>query len=136
MNRDFESRNITDWHAKSTLLNTELAEAGIPFRFLEGDLEYAILKNASARIRSVMADSIEFEGRADNTFVKWIGSKGIDGECIGKPHKAPWIRARLAEILPFSQLSESVKMVLNDWIGGALSEVDRAALYTKAGITI
>lgn len=137
LKQKLQDGDIASWRAQSLKCNEELAAQQNPFRFMEGDLEYAILKDVSTASLRKIADAIGFsEKLTKDGVIKWTGSKGIDGKCSNNPNKAPWMRLKIAELIEFPEISDTIKSIIDFWIAGVMNDKERKALYSKANLSI
>lgn len=106
------------WATQIINLDQKCREMGFPLRLLPVDLESAALQNASANTVSVIAREVGWNdvqgAEAKNQLLRYLGSKGvINPSANGK--KSPWIRGVIGRDLPWKELSDEVKAILEDW---------------------
>jgi len=112
--KNFAENNFIGWRSELNRANAMLFKS-TPLCFLEGDLEFAIFSGATENQCKYWSNVLGVSFGNKNSFIKRMGSKAIDGSG-GDKYKAPYMRRLIAEKIPFSSLSESLKITLVKWI--------------------
>lgn len=122
---------IDTWLKKTRECNELFAKSKVPVIFLEADLEYA----AFSKVKNIskFAENRFNDEPTKNTFLKRLGSKGIDCKAEKKPFKAPWFRGFVGANIQTKELSNCVCNVLREWGTSASSDFDFKAFLKSGG---
>lgn len=112
--------NYDLWREGLTSVNEMLTNSKqpVPVYFLVGDLESAIFLDLSEEGCRQLANSLDITFQSKEDFIKTMGSKAIDGSGSDK-NKAPHLRKAIAENIELSDLSTSLRLVMDKWLTNA-----------------
>ncbi len=124
--------DVQEWITNARKVNGICASNEIPLRLLPGDLEYSVLQMAK---KSTIRDFAQKAGKRDDTnkndFMRWLGSKGLDGSARQNAFKAPWFRGYIGQHIPSSEIHDDIKGILLAWLIGAMQRKEAANLLAK-----
>lgn len=98
----------------------ELRQSGLRSSILPVDLEWALLSNASEGLLQDLRNSISAPDAERVSLAQYLGSKVGTGKGTDT-RKDPWIRAEIGARAHWSDISESVRAVLTDWLAGLVT---------------
>ena len=120
------NESVDEWAAAIAELNRRTRTANIRFALLPVDLEHAALKSCSrGALRRVFSKMNLATGTLED-LLRELGSKAV--AATGIPNKAPWIRGFLGANVPWSEISDDVKGVLQRWLDPVMPEAEARAL--------
>jgi energy-coupling factor transporter ATP-binding protein EcfA2 len=112
----YQRNDVVAATAAAGRLNVSSLSAGERFHLLPVDLEWCALSSARpATLQSIASDAGTAETSAEG-LASYLGSKVRDlpGSSVGI--KAPWIRTRIAQTLPWSEVSDDAWSVVQRWV--------------------
>jgi hypothetical protein len=102
---------------KATLALNRHVRRSLRFQLLPGELETAALRSASEETCVGLAGAFDEGAPVErDALIAWLRSKD---------HKGPWMRALIADRLPWSEIDTSIITVMTSWMRG-----NRAAIAT------
>jgi hypothetical protein len=116
--------------------NEAARRVGARVALLPIDLEYAVLAAAGSSTVGRIAARAGIAAPSKEDLLRSLGSKAGAGPAANR-RKAPWIRAAIAEELPFAEISEDLQAVMRRWFRmtiqqtSAVNEIFRAAGAVK-----
>lgn len=131
-NLDYTDQQRRDQEVRR--LNTSLSS--LSCFLLSVDLEWAALRGDDEGTSAITNRIFSEEGIG--TFekiedcAKKLGSKLGNGKVVQRPRKDPYLRVRMAEMLPFSTMSHEVELVVASAMGLLLDQTEASALWRKA----
>ncbi|WP_211235404.1 ATP-dependent nuclease [Leifsonia aquatica] len=106
---------------RTSAANRLAASSNVPLHFNRVDLEYAILEALNDRRSREFAKTHGLEVESRDKLMARMGSKGGDGKASEKAgSKAPYLRANLAYIVTWDEISPDIKELLWRWVRGAM----------------
>lgn len=102
-------------------VNDAARSAQFGLQFVPVDLEYAALTDAKAATVAQLAAEVGISAGSAKELMTALGSKGGGSKPGSK--KAPWIRERVAAILPWAEVSIGIKDILWQWASLATSQL-------------
>ena len=115
----YNAKKYTEWCAELNEANDllETSNPPVPLCFLEGDLEWAMFSSLSDEECEQLAHSIRVQFEDKAAFIKRMGSKVPGGK--GGDKKAAYMRKQVAEKIPLSGLSQSIRQIIKRWLTNA-----------------
>lgn len=102
--------------------NLAAESAGVAIAFEEVDLEYTALSAASPTTVSAIADRIGLPVQERTLLMRRLGSK-IGGAAPDGAKKDDWMRAEIAALLDWSEISDNVRLILRRWLAPVLADM-------------
>ena len=93
---------------------------GASFMLLPVDLEHAALRDASAETRQRICERIGCLDFTHEGLLHCLGSKASN-TVANSPVKHPWVRGLMGETLPWLEVSDDIRAILQRWLEGAVS---------------
>lgn len=123
----YDTNKVSRWKHYIRRANVKFVNNAIPAHFSNVDLEYVSLKNASDKTLRKIANAIGVPFIDRDSFIKKLGSKGIDGKKEGSK-KTPWMRSHIATHLPRGEMHSDLIAILERWIAGSMSKAQAKRL--------
>lgn len=102
--------------AASRELNRAAQENGERLHVLSVDLEWAMVSACDDDTRLALCETIGAPDLGMEQLAKWLGSKCLDLSGSSSGRKAPWMRSRIADIVPWAFVSSEAKGVMRSWL--------------------
>ncbi len=111
--------------------NSQCVNHSVSLRLLPGDLEFAALQNASNSTLGNFAQKAGHKFECKNEFVRWLGSKAIDGRSRDDAFKAPWFRGYMGLHIPAADIHDDIREVLSTWLNEAMQKKQAETLIAS-----
>lgn len=109
-------------HLQATGEFNALAEKGsIGLSMTPIDLEYSMLQSASDKTAQALAEKLDLTCSTSDELMYQLGSK-IRGTAKKDPAKGDWMRAAVAEQLPWDEVGEPVRHIIRRWLQPLLDD--------------
>lgn len=105
----------------SRSVNTASAADGVGLQMLPVDLEQVMLAGAKRPTLSMLAAAVGAPPEEAANLETWLGRR-----------KAPWMRAQIAQLTPWPQVSSDAKAVLARWLTGVMTDAEAKRLVDAA----
>jgi len=106
--------------------NALCRKEGARFRFLNPELEDAMLLNASSDLIETLCGKFDCSAEDNQSMIEWLSNSDASGR------KAPWKRRFIGQQINRQDISDNVKLILQDWLGGTMKDPDAAELVDQA----
>ena len=114
---DFNDKNIASWIRQTVTLNKSFEDKNINLRLAPGDLEYMIIEKAGDDRLNELKVKLDMDKHVSkDEILRRLGSKGVDGTVVNNAVKAPYIRAFIGKKIKSSEVSPSLRKILEQWV--------------------
>lgn len=117
----FGAADVVTGLAKTLAYNACAEDVATGLAMSPVDLEYAMLEMATPATIETLADMFGLKAGSSEDLMVALGSK-VRGKAIQSPAKGDWIRAEVAKMLPWEEVSPSVRLILRRWVSPLLNE--------------
>jgi len=117
-----DEATVKAWLAKIKIANSTMEALDYPIIFHKGDLETCSLSNIEDSTLEYFSDALNKEFENTQEFIKYLGSKAIDGKSSQNSLKAPWARGMIGGFIPKAEVSKSTINILQKWMVGLMTK--------------
>jgi len=100
-------------------------EQDVKFRFLNPELEHAMLLNASSDLIQRLCEKFDSDADDNRSMINWLLNSNATGR------KAPWKRGFIGTHIDHGNITDNLRLILRDWLTGVMSEDEATDLINQ-----
>lgn len=100
-------------------------EQDVNFRFLNPELEHAMLLDASSELIQRLCDKFDSDANDNRSMIQWLLNPNASGR------KAPWKRGFIGSHINHGNITSNLRLILRDWLTGVMSEDESEDLINR-----
>ncbi|MCS3702340.1 ATP-dependent nuclease [Salinibacter ruber] len=100
-------------------------EQDVNFRFLNPELEHAMLLDASSELIQRLCDKFDSDANDNRSMIQWLLNPKASGR------KAPWKRGFIGSHIDHVNITSNLRLILRDWLTGVMSEDEAEDLINR-----